>query len=1074
MDAFFERLLIQASTFDEIFSDQFQSQPGQKEHTDIAAKRLAAWCRASASGDWSLFSKRLKRDQLEIETVLQKFSSVRFAHDAPPEWVTDAKWILNALESSSQDLLKEIGSQEIPPIPFEDILHGLVEKSVEQVLLSTQFKVEDYFSQPGWLSLHRTLLKQLSDIAAPVLFSLYIKQLKTEAAIHPHTLIEANNNGIYQAFIKELQAQSLRRLFNEKPVLLRLLATVTRQWIRTISILLDRIRNDFTDITKEFVSGSKPFFITNVTGELSDLHNFGYSVLVLEINSAAKVVYKPKDLGLDLQWFKLIEKLNALESPVQLKAVKALTRQGYGWTEYIHNAACSSEAEFPVFFKKAGAWLAIFHLFASGDMHYENLIASGCDPVPVDLEMILMATTPEKNSTDPDSLALNDAKIKMANSVLSVGMLPAYTRLPDNEIIDMGGLNGRAPNLLVGSWQNINTDAMCWVKEKKEPATIPNIPRANGIYAKLGDYLHNFIDGFERYSTFILDVRQRNGVEFFVADFKNLPVRKLIRSTRFYTTLMQRLKDYRTMDDGITWSVQADFLARMANWDDDEDLIWPLQQSERRALLALNIPHFTTPSDGQAIEDTHGKLLVSPAMSGIDRAIDRIAHLNLDDIAWQKTVIELSTATVTKSKKYDDQVERRSTRELAQHRSADIAQIQLEQCAEKISEIISNTAFLNGNSAAWVGLDCLGDSEVAQLVALGPDLYNGTGGIALFLAAHWKLTGREQSKTLAYRAVQTIRHQMRQSSAARWARSLGIGGAIGLGSIVYALATLSELLNDQALLDDAEYGVSLFSPDLIAADTSYDVIAGSAGAILGLLKLHKLSGSASALHKAINCAEHLLQAPRSGEVGARSWVAAEIKSSSPLTGMSHGAAGFAYALIKLYEQTDRDDFLEAAKECLKFEKQTFSITHKNWADLRNTKPQYVCQWCHGALGIGLARIGIARAWSGYREEISEDINYAIDTATAIWPNKNDSLCCGSMGSVEFMNEAGMYLHNQALSTLAHERLIALIGDSQVNNGFKFLQNSQEFNLGLFRGVAGVGYTALRQLDRSLPNVLLWQ
>ena len=1074
MDAFFERLLIQASTFEEILSDQFQSLPGQKEHTDIAATRLAAWCRATSSGDWSLFTRRLKRDHLQIERVLERFSSVRYAHHVQPEWVTDAKWTLNALETPSQELLIDTYPTEPPPLPFEDILHNVVEKAVEQVLLSVQFKSEDYFSQSGWLSLRRVLLKQLSDIAAPALFSLYIKQLKTEAEVHPHTLIEANNNGIYQAFIKELQTQGLRRLFNEKPVLLRLLATITRQWIETTSILLGRIRNDFTDITKEFASGSEPFFITNVTGELSDPHNFGYSVLVLEINSAEKVVYKPKDLGLDQQWFKLIEKLNALAPPAQLKAVKTLARHGYGWTGYIDNAACRSEDEFPVFFKKAGAWLAIFHLFASGDMHYENLIASGCDPVPVDLEMILQATTPEKDSTAPDLLALNDAKLKMTNSVLSVGMLPAYTRLPNNEIIDMGGLNGRAPNLLVGSWQNINTDAMRWVKEKKEHSTIPNIPRANGTYAKLGDYLQEFIEGYEHYSTFLLDNKQRNGIDYFVADFKNLPVRKLIRSTRFYATLMQRLKDYRTMGDGITWSVQADFLARMANWDDDEDLIWPLQQSERSALLALNIPHFTTRSDGQAIEDLNGKLIVSPAISGLDRAIERIKNLNDDEIVWQKTVIKLSTATVTKSRQDMDQEQNRSSRVLAHTHTSEIAQAQLEQCAQKISEIISDTAFLNGNSAAWVGLDCLGDSEVAQLVPLGSDLYNGTAGIALFLAAHWKLSRREPSKTLAYRAVQTIRHQMRQSSAARWARSLGIGGAIGLGSIVYVLATLSELLNDQALLDDAEYGVSLFSPDLIAADTSYDVIAGSAGAILGLLKLHKLSGSASALNKAINCAEHLLQAPRSGEVGARSWVAAQIKSSSPLTGMSHGAAGFAYALIKLYEQTHRDDFLEAAKECLKFEKQTFSITHKNWADLRNTKPQYVCQWCHGALGIGLARIGIARAWSGYREEISEDINYAIDTATAIWPNKNDSLCCGSMGSVEFINEAGMFLNNQALSTLAHERLIALIGDSQVNNGFKFLQNSQEFNLGLFRGVAGVGYTALRQLDRSLPNVLLWQ
>jgi lantibiotic modifying enzyme len=29
-------------------------------------------------------------------------------------------------------------------------------------------------------------------------------------------------------------------------------------------------------------------------------------------------------------------------------------------------------------------------------------------------------------------------------------------------------------------------------------------------------------------------------------------------------------------------------------------------------------------------------------------------------------------------------------------------------------------------------------------------------------------------------------------------------------------------------------------------------------------------------------------------------------------------------------------------------------------------------------------------------------------------------------------------------------------------------------LGLFRGMAGVGYTALRQVDPSLPNVLIFE
>ena len=45
---------------------------------------------------------------------------------------------------------------------------------------------------------------------------------------------------------------------------------------------------------------------------------------------------------------------------------------------------------------------------------------------------------------------------------------------------------------------------------------------------------------------------------------------------------------------------------------------------------------------------------------------------------------------------------------------------------------------------------------------------------------------------------------------------------------------------------------------------------------------------------------------------------------------------------------------------------------------------------------------------------------------------------------------------------------AATGDYRWNSG------KRQFNLGLFRGLSGVGYTLLRQIDTSLPNVLIWE
>ena len=56
-------------------------------------------------------------------------------------------------------------------------------------------------------------------------------------------------------------------------------------------------------------------------------------------------------------------------------------------------------------------------------------------------------------------------------------------------------------------------------------------------------------------------------------------------------------------------------------------------------------------------------------------------------------------------------------------------------------------------------------------------------------------------------------------------------------------------------------------------------------------------------------------------------------------------------------------------------------------------------------------------------------------------------------------------------------LDAIIGEMQtaaVAGDYRWNTGKRQFNLGLFRGLAGVGYTLLRQVDASLPNVLIWQ
>ena len=488
--------------------------------------------------------------------------------------------------------------------------------------------------------------------------------------------------------------------------------------------------------------------VAKIEGDLSDPHNGGHSVQIVSFEDGSRVVYKPKDLRLDVAWHALVERLNRAEPPLELKAVRAIARDGYGWTEFIDHAGCADQEGCKRFFRRAGAWLALFHCFAANDMHQENMIAAGDHPVPIDLETILQATAEEHKAQDPEAQAFDAAMETVANSVMMVGLLPAYGRSPDNNVFAIGGMTADWNSKTKLKWNNINSDEMRPAKSKEVGKTTPNLPHVDGRYAKFGDHIDDFVSGFEDYAKFLLH-QSRDAKQGGLFDgFAGVPVRKVIRATRFYYMLLQRLKNHRTMDDGVIWSAQADFIARLADWEKDSDPLWPLQRAERSALVALNVPHFVSPSDGNEIRDATGISIRSEATSGMDRARARVQSFDEQDIAWQIEVIRQNTSSLPRSAGPPA-----TGVELKQPLRSDVAVAPTKEIfvaeADKIAEELSRYAIRRGPGAAWIGLDWLGDSEVFQLVCLGPELYNGVSGIAVFLAAHAAVTGCKSSGELA-------------------------------------------------------------------------------------------------------------------------------------------------------------------------------------------------------------------------------------------------------------------------------------------------------------------------------------
>ena len=191
--------------------------------------------------------------------------------------------------------------------------------------------------------------------------------------------------------------------------------------------------------------------------------------------------------------------------------------------------------------------------------------------------------------------------------------------------------------------------------------------------------------------------------------------------------------------------------------------------------------------------------------------------------------------------------------------------------------------------------------------------------------------------------------------------------------------------------------------------------------------------------------------------------------------MSHGAAGFAYALASLFALTERREFLDAAAECIAFENSSYDAEHHNWPDLRvGPGSSWPCQWCHGAVGIGLSRIATAKCRGPDRNLIESDIAHAVEGVERAWPNALDTLCCGTLGSIEFLCEAAGVLGRSELIEAASRRLMAVVETAGANGDYRWNVGKRQFSLSLFRGLAGTGYTLLRRVEDSLPNILIWE
>lgn len=407
------------------------------------------------------------------------------------------------------------------------------------------------------------------------------------------------------------------------------------------------------------------------------------------------------------------------------------------------------------------------------------------------------------------------------------------------------------------------------------------------------------------------------------------------------------------------------------------------------------------------------------------------------------------------------------------------------EAAISIGGRLCRDALWAGERCNWFGfsMEMLeGRFRQAQRI-YGPELYGGTAGIGLFLGRLYAATGERIFRRTAIGALQHALGRAEEVElASRW------GFYAGWPGIAWAALDAAEPLAEPALRRPALRLLEELRPP---GGSQTDVLAGIAGAIPALIAAVRRHGGRAALLAAASDLGDALIAAGVPSAGGLSWGDAGQPGSrllANLTGFSHGAAGIGWSLFELWRATGEPRFRAAGEATLAYERHHFSAREANWPDLRLPEqsgapvtdppgPSFMKAWCHGAPGIGLARL---RAFEILGEAACrEEAEIAIaSTASHFGPGpemsqSNYSLCHGIFGNADLLLEGARALARpelrQQAERLGRQGLEEVWGERRP---WPCGTLGQVEVPGLMLGLAGIGHYYLRLAAPDIPSVLL--
>jgi lantibiotic modifying enzyme len=400
--------------------------------------------------------------------------------------------------------------------------------------------------------------------------------------------------------------------------------------------------------------------------------------------------------------------------------------------------------------------------------------------------------------------------------------------------------------------------------------------------------------------------------------------------------------------------------------------------------------------------------------------------------------------------------------------------------AVRIGRRLCRDAVWHDGRCNWLGwaMEPHGGQWVSAHRAMGISVYDGAPGIGLFLA---RLAGLTQDPIISATAVGALAQAL--ATVDEQAAAGEYGFYAGLSGVAQCCAEGGSALQRDDLVGRGR-DIWLACAKLPPLPQRLDVINGSAGLIPALIEAARHFEREDLLEAAVRHGEHLLRVASRTDKGW-SWDTLGMANEPHLLGFAHGVSGIAYSLGLLSVATGRREFLDAAREALRYERAYFRASEGNWPDLRSFvqpgptgEAPCMLAWCHGAPGIGFARLALHQLFPDDVSILAEAETAVRTTAATLGQASpgtgNFSLCHGDGGNADLLILASDVLSRPDLRREAENaaaRGLDRFEDTRSPWPCGVPGAGESPNLLL--GLAGIGHFLLRLYDsEDIRTVLL--